>query len=238
MIHFELQTRLGRNELIDVSIQETPANFIRRYGLAARGINLAALQRLNPEIQNWANIPSGTRIWLKARQVVVGNLNGFEGIAQRYFRSRYRWPTVWAFNPQFQTPNLTPADRVWLQSQADRNAFGTVQNAPTQAQYTASIRAGTAQVSIDSQGPDDQPIIRVDQRQRATAMANWLASQRFDPRGRTAAVLTRLFTGNRRNFQRTSLRLHMFFLSRTFPNIVDPIFPSDQRFAAHIIHQP
>jgi hypothetical protein len=76
----------------------------------------------------------------------------------------------------------------------------------------------------------------MDPRQAPAAMGRWLATQRFDPQGRTAEALSRLFAG--RQFTRTAMRLHMMFLSRSFPNVVDPIFPDDPRFAAHIIRVP
>ena len=80
-----------------------------------------------------------------------------------------------------------------------------------------------------------QPRIRVDDPQRAAAMGRWLATQHFDPQGRTAQVLSRLFAAN---FRETALRLHMTFMSRSFPNIEDPIFPDDPRHPAHIIRIP
>jgi hypothetical protein len=233
---FELQTRIRRAEMIPVSREESPDDFIQRYGLAARGMDLAALRRLNPDLPNAAMLSLGTTIFLKARQVPAGSATSFEDIARQYFGDQHAWTKVWGFNPHITTPNLSPNDLVWLQSAQDRSQFGVVTAPVGLPELRAAIRAGEAVASIEeTPQATTQPRLRVDDPQRAAALGRWLAAQRFDPRGRTAQALSRLFAAN---FGATAMRLHMNFLSRSFPQVEDPIFPDDPRFQAHIIRRP
>lgn len=104
----------------------SPAQIIQDNNLAQRGIDVAALRRLNPEIQSSATIAAGTVIWLRAREVPA-SATGFEPIAQRYFGNRFRWPMLWSFNPQIRDPSsIEPTTRIHLQSAADRARFGEV----------------------------------------------------------------------------------------------------------------
>ena len=114
----------------DVSVQlasaSSPAQIIQTHNLAQRGIDAGALQRLNPEIQFNRPAPAGTVIWLRAREVPASSA-GFEQIAERYFGSRHRWPTVWRYNPEIRNPaSIQPTTRIHLQSAADRSRFGEV----------------------------------------------------------------------------------------------------------------
>lgn len=232
---FVLQHRVRQGELIQVAIEESPADFINRYGLAARGIDAAALRRLNPEIRDWTILAEGTDVFLKARQIPAGSSANIGDFASRVFGDFFKWPKVWSFNPHIRQPDLQPNDLLWLQSSADRARFGVVSAAPGLTELRAAIRGGQAVVSIEETASGDTaPRLRLDDPQRAAAIGRWLASQRFDPRGRPAQVLSRLFA---RNFRATTMRLHMQFLSRSFPNIEDPIFPDDPRFNAHIIRR-
>lgn len=232
---FALQHHVRQGDMIPVAIEESPAAFIQRYGLAAQGIDEAALERLNPEIRDWSTMVEGTDVFLRARQVDAAPSTSLEHFARRFFGSRFAWPTVWGFNPHIRTPHLSATDRLWLQSERDRNQFGVVSATPGLTELRAAIRGGEAVVSIEATAAGTAPRIRVDDPQRAAAMGRWLERQQFDPRGRTAQVLSRLFAGGR--FGAAALRLHMKFLSRSFPNVVDPIFPDDPRFDAHIIRR-
>lgn len=104
----------------------SPAQIIQTNNLAQQGIDEAALRRLNPEIQSNATVAAGTLIWLRARETPA-LATGFEPIAERYFGSRYRWPTLWSFNPEIHDPrSIQPTTRIHLQSAADRARFGEV----------------------------------------------------------------------------------------------------------------
>lgn len=102
------------------------ADIIRDHSLAERGIDAAALGRLNPEIQFSGAVPAGTVIWFRAREVAAA-ATGFEEIAERHFGNRLAWPTLWSFNPDIRDPaSIEPATRIHLQSEADRTQFGEV----------------------------------------------------------------------------------------------------------------
>ena len=246
---FALQQQVRRGEAIPVSRPEAttgagtpaavtaPARFIARYGLAARGIGVPELARLNPEIRDWSSLAPGTMLYLKARRVPAAPSTSLEDFAARMFGDRLRWPQVWSFNPQLAKPAVSPSDRLWLQSQEDRAQFGEATQPAGLPELKAHMAGGQAVAAIETTAAGTtQPVLRMDPTQAPAAMGRWLASQRFDPQGRTAAVLSRLFTGAQ--FRGTALRLHMMFLSRSYSNVVDPIFPDDPRFAAHIIRMP
>ncbi|UTW12065.1 eCIS core domain-containing protein [Marinobacterium rhizophilum] len=123
---------------IDVVINPRPATFIRLTSassaadiirdnsLAERGIDAAALARLNPEIQFNGAVAAGTVIWFRAREVAAA-ATGFEEIAERHFGNRLAWPTLWSFNPDIHDPaSIEPTTRIHLQSEADQTRFGEV----------------------------------------------------------------------------------------------------------------
>ena len=115
---------------IRVTSASSPAQIILDNNLAQRGIDVASLRRLNPEIQSNSTIAVNTVIWLRAREVAAlptATAIGFEAIAERYFGSRHRWPTVWSFNPAIRDPaSIQPTTRIHLQSASDRTRFGEV----------------------------------------------------------------------------------------------------------------
>lgn len=111
---------------IRVANPSSPAQIVQANNLAQRGIDVAALLRLNPEIQSNTTVAAGTVIWLRAREVPALSTD-FQPIAQRYFGSRFKWPTVWRFNPEIRDPtSIRPTTRIHLQSAADRTRFGEV----------------------------------------------------------------------------------------------------------------
>lgn len=102
------------------------AQIIRDYNLAQRGIDVAALQRLSPELQSRTTVVAGTVIWFRAREVPA-LATSFEEIEWHYFRSHHRWPILWSFNPAIRDPaSIQPTTRIHLQSEADRAQFGEV----------------------------------------------------------------------------------------------------------------
>jgi len=123
---------------VTVTIEPRPQQFVRLdqdrtadqviqdQNLSRQGVDVAALERLNPELQSSGTIPAGTVVWTTARDVPA-NATGFEEIAERYFGSRHRWPRLWSFNPQIQDPSsITPETRIHLQSAVDRARFGEI----------------------------------------------------------------------------------------------------------------
>ena len=125
--HFATQfPRQQSNVFVRVANSSSPAQIIQANNLAQRSIDVAALRRLNPELQSNTTVAAGTVIWLRAREVPA-LATGFEPIAERYFGSRHQWPTVWRFNPEIRDPaSIQPTTRIHLQSAADRTQFGEV----------------------------------------------------------------------------------------------------------------
>jgi hypothetical protein len=111
---------------IRLTSASSAADIIRDHSLAERGIDAAALGRLNPEIQFNATVAAGTVIWFRAREVAAA-ATGFEEIAERHFGNRLAWPTLWSFNPDIRDPaSIEPTTRIHLQSEADQTRFGEV----------------------------------------------------------------------------------------------------------------
>jgi hypothetical protein len=66
----------------------------------------------------------------------------------------------------------------------------------------------------------NRPVAYLDDANRTAKLADWLAKQKWDPSGATAAALTSAGRPTGRTVE---------FLSRGYPNIVDPMFPDDPR---------
>ena len=80
-----------------------------------------------------------------------------------------------------------------------------------------------------------KPVVHMDNSKRAKAIGDWLAAQKFDPKGRSANALSKLY---KRNFSKAAAKTYINLLSRGYPNVVHPIFPEDPRYDKHIIRRP
>lgn len=223
---FEDWTRIRAREMVRVVNDRTLTALCTRYGLS-----IAEVRVLNPEIPDENALQPGQAIWLVARTVRAASGEKLEDIAQRHLRSRHAWPRLWSWNPQITDPRRITNAPIWI---VPATARARVAAAPrTQADLRSSMAAGETFVKVDA--ASGAPTALLDDRVRARAIATWLAAQPFDARGRTAAALTRLYQANLAGQMR---RTHVAFLSRTFPNVTDPIFPDDPRHAGHIIRRP
>lgn len=224
---FEDERRRAAGEMIRAGDDMSLADAVRRYSVT---VPLRRVQQLNPEILDTAYVPAATAIWLAPRTSArPGRYRTLTEFCREYVGNEYAWPTVWGANPGIDPSRLDPDQP--LQVPARLFATQVAAPAPTFTDYTVSLRGGRATVSIEQQ--TDLPVAHLDDRQRAAAIGDWLARQRFDTRGRTAAALSALY---RRNFARVMAGTWVEFLSHTYPNVVDPIFPEDRRYGAHIIH--
>jgi hypothetical protein len=84
-------------------------------------------------------------------------------------------------------------------------------------------------------GQGSRPNIHLDVTKKETAIGDWLAKQHFDPNGKTAAELTKLY---RVKYSEKVAGTYVAFLSQGYPNVTDPIFPDDPRYEKHIIRRP
>jgi hypothetical protein len=207
-------------QLIVVANENTLDEVARRYGTSPA----ATLAKLNPKIDP-AKLTPGTLIWLSApvtRTVPTGPYTTLGDVCEKELGNSFVWPAVWALNPAIKDPNKLPAGNVIVP--ADTASF---------SELLATLRGGTA-VAV-ARTDTNRPTVYLDDAKRSAELADWLAGQHWDPAGRTAAVLTGLY---QRDFAGQARRTYIEFLSRAYPNIVDPIFPADPRYAAHIIRRP
>ena len=227
---FEDSRRIRAREMVRVTIDSTLAEVSARYGL-----NAALLETLNPQIRDPNALNGGDIVWLKAPGVLAGSATNLSDVCRTVLGNEHLWPRIWSFNPQIaDAANLQPSDWIWLVSEDVRQRAGQISSPPTLAELQAAMAGGEAFVSVDR--GTNLPTARMSDARRATAIASWLASQRFDPRGRTAQALSRLYAGQR--FGPAMQQTFVTFLSRTYPTIEDPIWPDDPRFPAHFIHRP
>ena len=230
--------RIQGREMVRVTRDRKLSSLCTRYGL-----NLAQVTKMNPEITKPDQLVDGQAIWLVQREEIqAGRYKKLEILCRDYLGNQYAWPAVWAKNPhlKFRKPAkagappqlLKPNDRIKF----PRNLL---------KQHIVSPKPGFADMqrrlnttgSLAGVNPTlNRPFLALRNQNLARNLADWLAAQRFDPRGRTAAQLSRLYAGRR--FRRSATNTYIQFLSRTYPNIEDPIFPEDPRYNGHIIRRP
>ena len=229
---FTQQSRMRAGEGLRVVDESTLDDFARKYGY-----DLTRLLRLNPEIPASKNVGGGTVVWLKRRLLVqAGRYTRLADFCRDYLGQEYAWPQVWAANAWLKDPaGLKPSDTITIPA-------GLLGADPASAardlpEATAALAGGAAFVGMAQRaGGDNAPVLYVADTQRADALAKWLAAQRFDPRGRTAAALSRLYAGKR--FGPQAHNTYIQFLSSSLSAVLDPVFPEDPRYAPHIIRQP
>jgi hypothetical protein len=83
---------------------------------------------------------------------------------------------------------------------------------------------------------NNRPVLHMQHTGSGRALSDWLAAQRFDPKGRTAEVLSKLYAGKK--FSGQAAKTYIQFLSHSYPTVLDPIFPEDSRYQGHIIYRP
>jgi hypothetical protein len=213
-------TLIHAKQLIVVANEATLDEVSKRYGAPPA----AVLRKLNPKV-NPTNLTAGTLIWLAApatRTVPTGGFTTLGDVCEKELGNKFVWPAVWALNPAIKDPASLPGGTIVVP--ADTASF---------SELLATLRGGTA-VAV-ARTDTNRPTVYLDDAKRATELADWLAKQQWDPKGRTAAVLSSLYQAD---FSKAAGRTYVEFLSREYPNIVDPIFPDDPRYAAHIIRRP
>ncbi len=220
--------RILGGEMTRVVNDTTVAALATRYGL-----NAADIQNLNPEINPTA-LTAGQDLWLVQRaEVRAGRYTKLDELCRDYIGNQHAWPKVWAANAHItNAAQMTPNDRITFPA----NLLGpNVASAnPTVTDLETDLSGGGAAIGVDT--GTNAPTLALANTGRARALGDWLAAQNFDPQGRTGAVLSQLYAGNR--FANRAATTFIEFLSRGLSTVVDPIFPQDPRYNAHIIRRP
>jgi len=229
---FEDSRRIRAGEMIRVADERVPSleDVARRYGH-----DPALIRTLNPQILDPTMLRGGDIVWLKAPGIRAGTNTSLSDICATVLGNEHLWPRIWSYNPQIQDAgHLSPADWIWLVSPEIRQRAGQISMPPTIDEFRATMARGEAFVGVDRQA--NRPTARMAEATKAGSVAAWLARQNFDPRGRTAVELSRLYAG--RSFGPAMRQTFVSFLSRSFPQVEDPIWQDDPRFPSHIIRRP
>jgi hypothetical protein len=228
---YEETKRLLAGEMTRVVNEKSLAELSAKYGYDAK-----RLRQLNPEISDPKKLTGGQIVWLRQRpQVRAGYYKTLGSFCSEYLGNKYAWPKVWAANPAIKDPGaLKPG--MLLTVPVGLLTAPTVSAAPTFEEVRTHIRGGKAVVGIADTAAGPRPTAYLDNPKRASALGEWLAAQKFDPKGRTAAALTRLYS--KRRFKGAISKTYVNFLSLTYPNVEDPIFPEDPRYDKHFIKRP
>ena len=103
-----------------------------------------------------------------------------------------------------------------------------------QADYEKNIDSGEVYLFMESL---TQPRVIMDDATRSKSLAGWLASKHYGYKDEAAADLETKLKDRRSGVDYLSGR-YISFLSRSYPDIQDPILPDDPRYDAHIIKRP
>lgn len=215
-----LNSELVRAKKVAIVVDEPKMDAIsQKYGVA-----VAELKKLNPKVDP-AKLSPGQMVWLtapKTKVVSTGPFTTLSDFCEKNLGNLYIWPAVWSLNPSITDPSkLQPNTPITIP-----------ETSPAFTELLANLRSGKTAMAVSS---DNKPVLYMDDAKRADALGQWLSQQKWDPQGRTASALSALYT---KNFSGAAGRTFIEFLSRGYPQIVDPIFPDDPRYAGHIKRQP
>ncbi|MGA6828052.1 DUF4157 domain-containing protein [Nitrospira sp. NS4] len=228
---FDDAHRTRNGEMIRV-VSDTKLSDLRsRYGLSQ---TVQELTDLNPELKPDA-IHAGDVVWLVGHQLPAGQSTNLEDFCERVLGNKYLWPKIWSYNDHWSKPPvLKPTDMVWVVSAAMRKRVASATR--SLADLQADLQQGNA---FGMKTPTNQFKLHVDHTQRAASVGSWLEKQGYDFKGRSAADLSKIFAGDfQKKFSPAMSGHGGQFLTRGFPDVEDPIFPDDPRYAGHIIRQP
>lgn len=248
---FDDLRRMKAGEMVRVAMTGTLKDLGARYNF-----NADSVFKFNPEIEKMDQpIPEGTVLWLVQRDVApIGRHKGLMRFCEMYLGKAHAWPKVWAANTWIANPkDVGPTDQVSIPKDLLDSKFATM--ASLKSAFVAAVRSGDAVAGLASEldvnvrtrrgvtkerrtFDHPRPVLHIDDAQRNKALGKWLASQNFDPKGRTAKVLGDRFGSSGADFEATRANTYVQFLSRGYPKPDDPIFPEDPRYAKHIRQRP
>lgn len=247
---FEDLRRMKAGEVIRLHVGGKLDDLAKKYGFDA-----SKARRFTPEIEKFDELKEGDLLWLVQREVVpLGRHKSLDDFCQQYLGNRYLWPKVLAVNPGIGDPKLLgPGDRITVPRDLLGKPFAAVGTGKND--FVAAVRGGEAVAGLASAIDVKQrtrrgvvtteqtfarprPVLHIDDARRNEALGKWLAAQKFDPKGRTAAELSKRFGKSEAQFETGRAGTYVQFLTRGYPNAVDPIFPEDPRYDSHIIRQP
>jgi hypothetical protein len=219
------------------------------------GFNADKVRKLNPEIEDPDKLKTGDIVWLVPRtEVPAGIYKTLEKFCSDYVDDKYAWPKVWAANPWLGDPKqLKPDHKLTVPKEVLKPPIASA--ASTAKDFAAAVRGGQAVPGLASkleskvrtkrgvqtvttEFEHPRPILHIDDAKRNEALSKWLASQKFDPKGRTAEVLSKRYGKTGAEFEAARKGTYVQFLSWDYPNAKDPIFPEDPRYDKHIIQRP
>ncbi len=224
---FDDQRRMQAGEMMRVVNEKSLTELATKYSF-----KLTDLERWNPQITDPTKVTEGQEVWLVMRAIApAGKHKTLKAFCKDYLGDDKALADVKTANAHLNPDALAETDqitvpRTWQAAQIAAPKPGV-------ADFVAAIRAGETVTAV---GTTNAPVTHMDDSKRAASLGAWLAKQQFDPLGRTAAQLTALYTGSK--FTRQAAKTHLNFLSNGYPNIVDPIFPEDPRYAKHVIKRP
>lgn len=228
---FEDLRRTKAGDMTRVTNEKTLSELATKYGFSA-----AAVRKLNPEIEDPDALQPDTIVWLKARtEIRAGIHKTLKSVCKDYLGDEKLLPKLTAANPGITDPeSLSRDDRITIPKDLLKTPI--VGPTPTAAEVKAEIRKGEPVAAFNTS--ENKPYVHVHDPKRAQALGKWLAAQKFDPKGRTAAELSKLFPAGNKAFEKARKGRYIQFLSRDYPNVADPIFPDDPRYDKHIIRRP
>ena len=228
---FEDLKRLKAGEITRVVEEKKLSDLAAKYGFNANKV-----RKLNPEIKDPDKLTAGAVVWLVQRkQVAAGIHKKLSDFCKDYLGDEKKAAEVAAANPAITDPkDLKEDDKITIP--VGLLTPPVASDPPTDKEFAAAVRKGEASAAFDTTA--SRPVLHMDDPKRAKALGEWLARQSFDPKGRTAKELSKLYAGSAAAFEKARKGTYIQFLSREYPGVVDPIFPEDPRYEKHIIRRP
>lgn len=232
--NYNLTQHIRNKDLIVVidALDDTLDKLIKRYGLS---LSEAELKSLNPDIRDTANISTGDKVWLKARKIPVDQYTTtLDDFCRKHLGGTEKVKEIEKNNPGIKDPDkLTVGQMIELSPASISTKTGYAGAEKTQADFEKSIRGGDAYMYMET---DKQPMIAMDDSLRKSALAKWLASQNYGLTPETAADLEKKLGGA--GGSKYLSQRYINFLSRSYPDIKDPVLPDDPRYKGHIKKRP
>lgn len=246
------QHRLAAKQMVRTAADGTLKAIASSYGF-----NADSALKLTPEIADADKVTAGTAIWLVQRTVApLGRYKDLKEFGSGYLGNASAEAKLKAANPTLADASNLNAQALVSVPKDLRAANAVDTSASLKSAFAADVRAGKAPVGLaseldrwvrDRRGrmvkqrqtfAAPRPVVHVDDKQRSSALGNWLAAQSFDAKRGTGAELAKRFGKTDDDFDRGQQGTFVQFLSHKYPTPEDPIFPQDPRYAQHIKREP